>query len=183
MTRAESSQVPIPSADQALVGGDALRVIRLRGEHDIATVSALAATLSQAVAADSADVVVDLREVEFMDASTIGVIVGARNLLAAQSRALTVRSPSVCAQRVLDVCGLTDLLGSSPATTGAGPVVGASGALGTWVAVAATERAQRRRVAVSGIYGSTSIPVERAPAAEPRRRESETEVPAGHGAL
>jgi len=84
-------------------------------------VSALAATLSQAVAAEGASVVVDLREVVFMDASTIGVIVDARNLLALQSRALTVRSPSACAQRVLDACGLTDLLVRSPAVTGATP--------------------------------------------------------------
>lgn len=183
MTRAVSSPVHNSSAGQALVGGDAhLVVIRLRGEHDIATVAALAATLSQADAVEGADVVVDLREVEFMDASTIGVIVNARNLLALQSRALTVRSPSVCAQRVLDACGLTDLLDPSAAATGARPVMGASGALGTWVAVAATERVQRREDAVSGMYGRANVPVVPAPAADSRRREAEIEAPAGHGA-
>jgi len=110
-------------------------------------------------------VVVDLSEVEFMNASTIGVIIAARNRLALQSRALTVRSPSVCAQRVLDACGLTDLLDPSPPATGATPVIGASGALGTWVAVAATERAKRRDDAVAGTY----------------RGANETEATADHG--
>ncbi len=179
MTRAESSPVPISSGDQSVVGGDAhLGVIRLRGEHDSATVSALAATLSRAVAAEGADVVVDLREVEFMDASTIGVIVGARNLLALQSRALTVRSPSGSAQRVLDACGLTDLLDPSPAAT---PVTGVSGALGTWVAVAATERAQRCDDAVPGSDRGATVPGVPAPAADSHRCETEIEVAANRG--
>lgn len=117
-----------------------------------------------------------------MDASTIGVIVNARNLLALQSRALTVRSPSACAQRVLDVCGLTDLLDPSLAATGATPVMGASGALGTWVAVATTGRAQRRADALSGTYRGADVPVVPAPAAGSRRSETETEVPSDHGA-
>lgn len=180
MSRAESSQGPTSIGDQAFVGSDAhLGVIRIRGEHDIATVSVLAATLGETVAAEGADVVVDLSEVEFMDASTIGVIIGARNLLALQSRALTVRSPSVCAQRVLDVCGLTDLLDPSPATT---PVSGASGALGTWVAVPATERAKRHDEAVDGKCHGANVPVAPAAAADSRRRDTEADATADHGA-
>lgn len=182
MTRAEPSPVPIASVDRVLVGVDAhVGVIRLRGEHDIATVSGLAATLSRAVAVEGAGVVVDLREVEFMDASTVGVIVGARNLLALQSRAVTVRSPSVCAKRVLDACGLMDLLDPGPAVTGARPVTGVSGALGTWVAVAATERAQRRDDVVAGSYREATMLVVPAPAADSHRRETETEVTANRG--
>lgn len=182
MTRAKTSTVPTSSAGQAFFSGGAdLSVIRLRGEHDIATVPALEATLSQAVAAGGADLVVDLHEVEFMDASTIGVIVGARNLLALQSRALTVRSPSVCARRVLDACGLTDLLDPSPAAAGATPVIGASGALGTWVAVAATARATRRDDAESGTYRGANVPIVPSPAADSGRRDTETHVTADHG--
>jgi anti-anti-sigma factor len=54
--------------------------------------------------------VVDLHRVEFMDASTIGVITWARELLRARSRALTVRGPSPSARRVLGLCDLSDLV-------------------------------------------------------------------------
>lgn len=182
MTRAEPSRV-VSGADQAGVRGEAhLCAIWLRGEHDLATVSALAATLSQAVAADDADVVVDLREVAFMDASTIGVIVVVRNLLALQSRRLTLRSPSVPAQRVLEVCGLTDLLVLDPAATGATPVVGAAGALNTWVAVAATQRAGRRDDADAASDRGVQAPGLPGPAADRGRRERESEATADPGA-
>jgi len=176
--------VPLSSFDRALVGDDAhLGVVRLRGEHDIATVSALAATLSQAISSEGVDVVVDLREVAFMDASTIGVIVGARNLLALQSRELTVRSPSVCARRVLDVCGLEFLDPSpSPVAAGATPVTGAAGALGTWVAVAAIEKVPRREGDVPGTICSVHDPVDNADATRVRRREAEIEAALDLGA-
>ncbi|MDP1820280.1 MAG: STAS domain-containing protein [Acidimicrobiales bacterium] len=182
MTRAKRSPAPA-GADQALDAGDArLGVIRLRGELDIATVSTLATALRKAVAAEGA-VVVDLRDVDFMDASTIGVIVGARNLLTLQSRALTVRSPSVCVQRVLDVCGLGDLLDPESRPTGANPVMGASGALGTWVAVAAIERGPRRDDAAAGTSRGGDVSVVPAPtAADCPRRVGEIEATADHGA-
>lgn len=130
MSRAESSQGPTSSADQAFVGSDAhLGVVRIRGEHDIATVSVLAATLSQTVAAEGADVVVDLSEVEFMAAT---------------------------------------------------PVSGPSGALGTWAAVPATERAKRHDEAVDGMCHGANVPVAPAPAADSLRRE--TDATAEHGA-
>ena len=48
-------------------------VVWLRGEHDISTVDALANVLARAIAFDD-DVVVDLCDVEFMGAATVGVI-------------------------------------------------------------------------------------------------------------
>jgi anti-anti-sigma factor len=80
----------------------------LRGEHDVSTVTALSETLARAIAADHADLVVDLSGVQFMDAATVGVIVRAREFLGARSRCLTLRSPSRCASRVLHLCGVDD---------------------------------------------------------------------------
>lgn len=88
-------------------------LIWLRGELDLATVPELTRTFDQAVEREHADVVLDLRDVEFMDAATIGAIVRARDALRLGSRSLSVRSPSNRAQRVLDLCELSDLVESS----------------------------------------------------------------------
>src|SRR5687768_658417 len=90
---------------------DAARtVVWLRGEHDVSTVAALSETMARAIARDDADLVVDLSEVQFMGAATVGVIVRAQELLGLRSRSLALRSPSRCARRILDLCGHADLL-------------------------------------------------------------------------
>lgn len=86
-------------------------VVWVRGEHDVSTVDALSETLAAAMARDDRDVVVDMSEVQFMGAATVGVLVRARVLLESRSRSLVLRSPSGCAQRMLDLCGQGDLLG------------------------------------------------------------------------
>jgi anti-anti-sigma factor len=106
------------------------------GEHDISTDDALCATLASATALDGAGLVLDLSGVEFMAASTLGVIVWARTFLRQRARSLTVRAPSARAWRVIDVCQLNDLLGPSPEIDSGRTLE----ALGSWVAVAAVER-------------------------------------------
>jgi anti-sigma B factor antagonist len=85
-------------------------VIWLDGEHDIATLLPLQDTLANAISADGADVVVDLSGVTFIDATTIGELIRGRNTLRHQSRSLALRSPSRQAGRLLELCGLTDLV-------------------------------------------------------------------------
>jgi anti-sigma B factor antagonist len=109
----------------------------LEGDQDIATVFTLADTLAAVISVDDADVVVDLSGVTFMDASTISVLVRARRAVS-QSRRLTLRSPSKCAQRLLDLCGLADLLDLH--VVPAAPMTGPTRGLGSWVAVPATTR-------------------------------------------
>jgi anti-anti-sigma factor len=88
-------------------------VIWLRGEHDVTTVPDLTRRLDRVLERDDADVVIDLSDVEFMDAATIGAIVRAREFLRLGSRSLSLRSPSTRAQRVLDLCEMSDLVASS----------------------------------------------------------------------
>jgi anti-anti-sigma factor len=136
MARTERSSVSV--SPRGLGGRDVdLSVVWLRGEHDIATASKLARTLAWAVALDDTDLVVDLSGVRFMGAETIGAIVGTRNALVLQSRSLTLRSPSTLAQRVVELCGLADLIDPP---TGASLERDAPGALDSWVAVPATGR-------------------------------------------
>jgi anti-anti-sigma factor len=108
--------------------------VELHGEHDISTSERLSSTLEDATRVDGgADVVVDLSDVSFMDASTIGALVVARNRLLALSRSLTVRAPSSAARRLLDLCGLDRLIDVDQTAT---RLPGAA-ALGSWVAVPA----------------------------------------------
>jgi anti-sigma B factor antagonist len=85
-------------------------VVWLVGEQDIATVSVLAEMLTNMASLDDADLVVDLSEVSFIDAATLSVLIRGRNVLQGRSRNLTLRAPSRCAQRVLEMCGVADLI-------------------------------------------------------------------------
>jgi anti-sigma B factor antagonist len=84
-------------------------VVWLNGEHDASTVAALWEVMARAIARDDADLVIDLSGVEFMGSATVGVIMRARDALRPRSRSLTLRCPSRCAGRVLDLYGLADL--------------------------------------------------------------------------
>lgn len=141
-------------------------VVWLRGEQDIAAAAALSETLAWAIALDDADLVVDLSRVNFMGAATVGVIIRAREFLRPQSRSVVVRSPSTCARRVLDLCGLADLL--DPRAVDVTRLTGPADALGAWVAVPATDRLDRRADASSPTPRRAKNPVRagRLPAAE-----------------
>lgn len=71
-----SSSVTVSSRRPAsFAGRDADRtVVWLRGEHDTSTVAALSETMARAMALDDSDLVLDLSEVQFMSAATVGVI-------------------------------------------------------------------------------------------------------------
>ncbi len=84
-------------------------VVWLWGEHDLSTDSALCLALARAIALDGAGLIVDLSGVEFMGASTLGVIAQAE-LLRQRSASFTVRSPATFLRRVISACGLDDLL-------------------------------------------------------------------------
>ena len=103
--------------DRALLPGAGLEaaptVVWLRGEHDISTDGALWRNLARAIALNDAALILDLSQVEFMGASTLGVIVAVRELLGSRSRSLSVRSPSAFVRRTIGICGWDDLVGPS----------------------------------------------------------------------
>lgn len=85
-------------------------IVSLRGDHDHATVEVLVETIAAAIALDDADLVVDLADVEFIDSSTLVVLVRTSEYLRQRARALVVRAPSAFARRVLDAGGLAGLI-------------------------------------------------------------------------
>ena len=142
MASTESPFVSVSQRGLGGMGGDADRtVISLRGEHDMATTAEVIAALARAIAVDDADLVIDLSGVEFMGAATIGIIVRTRDFLRSRSRVLTLRSPDRLARRVIDICGLAELVDPRPAN--AVPLVGVATALRSWVPVPPVERVAR----------------------------------------
>lgn len=89
-------------------------VVWVRGDHDIATTNALAVALARAARLDHVPLVVDLRAVTFMDASIIGALVGSRKRLRSRALTLEVRAPSPAALRVIELCGLANLVHREP---------------------------------------------------------------------
>lgn len=102
-------------------------VIRVRGDQDVANVSMLSDALARATGLDAATVVVDLSGVTFMDASALGAIVRARQVLESRSRSLVVRCPSPSARRLLDLCGIHDPTDADPTDADGATPSGARG--------------------------------------------------------
>ncbi len=99
------------SSEGVRVGRDGPRTaVWLSGEHDLASARLLSMALAEAMADNDADMVVDLTELAFMDASTLGVLVRGRQLLTGRGRCLTLRSPQRFPRKVIDACGLTELI-------------------------------------------------------------------------
>jgi len=93
------------SGAQFSVDDDGARsVVTARGELDLAVRDELRALLAPLTGV----VTLDLAEVTFLDSSTIGVLVGVHNRLAADGGALRLRSPQDMPRRALELVGLQD---------------------------------------------------------------------------
>lgn len=140
--------------------GEGPTVVWLDGEHDITTVSVLADALARAIARDDADLIVDLSGVKFLGAATVNVLIRGRNLLRRRARNLTLRCPSGCARRVLDLCGLVAVFDRTQAEKR--PALGSGApALASWVAVPPTAPA-RQAPSEAPVGSSDPVFVERA---------------------
>ncbi|MCU1354483.1 MAG: anti-sigma-factor antagonist [Acidimicrobiales bacterium] len=99
-----SGPAPVVSRDGESV------VVWLAGEQDLSTRYVLADTLAREIFANESDMIIDLSGVTFIDASAIGVLIGARNVMIRRSRRVVLRAPSTAAVTILKACGLDDLL-------------------------------------------------------------------------
>jgi anti-sigma B factor antagonist len=85
-------------------------VIVVRGELDLASSPALEEQLEQLRGSETKLLVLDLRELEFMDSTGLSIIVNAHQRLAEDGRELTlVRGPQQV-QRLLDLTGVAERL-------------------------------------------------------------------------
>jgi anti-anti-sigma factor len=115
--RATEEVVPgQPEFRAVVLGGHDGRIeIVVRGELDIAGTPALDTAVAPLLGLARLQVEVDARQLSFLDASGIGWFVKFRNLLRARGGDLVICSPSLQVQRLLGICGLTDLLATDPA--------------------------------------------------------------------
>jgi anti-sigma B factor antagonist len=88
-------------------------VIHVAGELDVATSGLLAAAIARALAAANegrADLVIDLAQVRFIDASGVNVLIHAASSARRTDGVLVLRSPSRAVRRMLDVLRLREVL-------------------------------------------------------------------------
>jgi stage II sporulation protein AA (anti-sigma F factor antagonist) len=88
-------------------GGDTILLVR--GDVDMATAPSLWESVKQ-VLPGSERVIVDLRDVGFLDSSGLSVFVRAHRRLCHAGGALVLRSPNPNVRRVLDLTGLGQVL-------------------------------------------------------------------------
>ena len=81
-------------------------VCRLSGELDALNAPRLRALLLER-GQDERGLVLDLSELQFIDSSGLGVLVGALKRYEAAGQGLTLRAPRPSVRRVLDMTGLT----------------------------------------------------------------------------
>ena len=163
MAQSEASPVSILRRGPPRIGtAGEPPVMRMTGDYDVATVGALSAIFSSAIAFGDGDLVVDLSEVSFMDAATIGVIVRADAFLAGHARAMRLRDPSRCARRILGICGLDALI--QPGADDHGSRTPAT-ALESWAALPSEARPNRL------LFGATPVACRSHGAAATRERQ------------
>jgi anti-sigma B factor antagonist len=89
---------------------DHVSTLTVIGEIDYSTSPQLRRTLLDVLDASGPDAVVDLSAVDFIDASGIGVLVGAARLAGSWGGQLIIRNPSRAVRLVLDVLELDGAL-------------------------------------------------------------------------
>jgi anti-anti-sigma factor len=98
---------------QTADGRTARTVVQVTGEVDVATSPLLAAAVARAMESgtrDRIDLVVDLAQVRFIDASGINVLVNAAHQARAAGGTLALRSPSRSVRRMLGILKLDGVL-------------------------------------------------------------------------
>ena len=86
------------------------RHVTVRGDLDLASAPRLRASLREAVTSHAAHVLLDCKDVTFIDSSAVSVILEAHNALEAQGRYLLVANLQPSLYHVFQVLGLEDLL-------------------------------------------------------------------------
>jgi anti-sigma B factor antagonist len=90
--------------------------LNMVGELDLAGSQQLRDAITAILAYGSADVVVDLAHLRFIDASGIGLLIGLRNELAENDATLRIVNANTWIRRVFSLCGLSAMLAVSVAS-------------------------------------------------------------------
>ena len=105
----EVSEAAVRAGDAATDGPPGV-LLRIAGELDVASSPRLETELRQLLDAGNIHVVIDMADVEFIDASGIGLLVTAADRARAEGGYLVLNRPSDRVTRVIDVLGLNGAL-------------------------------------------------------------------------
>lgn len=94
--------------------GDDRTILAVRGDVDIATAPAMRTRLLEAINSGVPQVVVDLSDVDFMDSTGLGVLVGALKRMRQREGSLAVVLPDGPVHKIFEVTGLLDVFGVVP---------------------------------------------------------------------
>ncbi len=86
------------------------RVVTVRGEVDAYSAPQLHACLEEVTGSSQRRVVIDVRDVAFIDSSGVGVLVAAVKRLREDGRRLVVRGPTRQMTKLLEMTGLRELV-------------------------------------------------------------------------
>ena len=84
-------------------------VVTVTGEVDVYTSTALRETLDDLIASGCSRIVLDLSELEFIDSTGLGVLVGALKAARGVDGDLVLRTPSKPTEKLLSLTALTEL--------------------------------------------------------------------------
>jgi len=82
-------------------------VLVVEGEVDTFTSARLREALNEALDTGAQEIALDLAEMELIDSTGLGVLVGALKKLREREGAMVLRSPTPAVMRVLSIVGLT----------------------------------------------------------------------------
>lgn len=85
-------------------------VLRVRGELDRLTADSLDLAVREAAAKAPAGLVLDVRDLEFIDSAGLRSLSRAHNLLQSGGRSFVLRAPSPTILRLLELVGLREIL-------------------------------------------------------------------------
>lgn len=94
-------------------------VVAVAGDLDISTAPDLRAALVDVINADAPMVVVDLTEVQFLDSTALGVLVGSYTTVRNHSGRFAIVNDHEAVLKVLRITALHDVLGVQPTLDGA----------------------------------------------------------------
>jgi len=98
----------MPFAIAVEPGDDAVALVAV-GELDLASADTLGQTVAQVLAAGTTEIVLDLRQVDFIDSTGLRMLLTLRNDAQRDTRALTLVPPAPGARRIFDITGTRGL--------------------------------------------------------------------------
>ena len=114
--------VDLPEFSVRVALGEIKQLVVVNGELDLVTAPRLEERLKSVIDSTDGDIVVDLANVTFIDSTGLRTMLVAHDRLSQTDRVLAVRRPSVQVVRLLEICGLGNLVEADPSDGDGSPL-------------------------------------------------------------